>query len=62
MPNNLSNSDIDDLAAASNGWTGADIENLLRETALKIIRKNNGILIKDLHLAPQDFDFTRQTF
>jgi SpoVK/Ycf46/Vps4 family AAA+-type ATPase len=56
MPHDLSSSDIDNLAAATDGWTGADIENLLRETALRIIRKNHGIFNKDLHLASQDFD------
>lgn len=56
MPNSLSNSDIDDLASASSEWTGADIENILRESALKIIRKNHGILNMELKLCAQDFD------
>lgn len=56
MPHDLSSSHIDSLASASDGWTGADIENLLRETALRIIRKNHGIFDKNLHLASQDFD------
>jgi SpoVK/Ycf46/Vps4 family AAA+-type ATPase len=63
MQNSLSESEIDELASLSDGWTGADIENLLREAALKIIRSESGDLCRDfqnLKLSSKDLNATRE--